>query len=121
MTNQLKIKKLLLMEAAEDYVGLWSVIVEIEDYNPKLDTVSIKNQCLKLIRELLNDNLIEVGTFNSKSQFEIWQMSNTEIISRIEKEWNQLNREPNIGDIAWFISTKKGELESKSLENIIID
>lgn len=114
INNEVEIKKAILLETAEDYVGLWSVIREIKDHNPNSDASLLRKQTIKLIKPLLNNQLIQAGQF-SISKFEIWSISSKATINRIEKEWDELGHEPSISDIVWFIATEKGELKIKKL------
>ncbi|MGL4879520.1 MAG: hypothetical protein ACRC8K_00460, partial [Waterburya sp.] len=103
-----------MLETADDYVGLWSVIREVKNKHPDSDASLFRKQTIKLIRELLDNQLIQAGQF-STIKFEIWNTSSEETINRIEKEWDELGREPDISDIVWFIATEKGESETKKM------
>ena len=103
------IKEDILIECAEDYVGLWALAWEFRNADSKRDALEIRQKTIQLIKELLNDNLIKVGNFNVNEErfFEVWELSPTEIIKRIENEWDALGREPSIGEIVWFTAMEK--------------
>lgn len=110
----INIKNRILVEAVDDYIGLWSIIREIRDCNKNLDLLSIRNQTISFLNEMLDNQLMQAGNFNAESEFKTWNFSSTEIINKIEKEWDKLGYEPNIGDIVWFEITEKGENEVRS-------
>ena len=76
-----------MLETAEDYVGLWSIIRKVKHENPNSNASLLRKQTIKLIRQLLDNQLIQAGQF-STSKFEIWNTSNEATINRIEKEWD---------------------------------
>lgn len=106
-------KNSVLMECCEDYVGLWSIMRSIYRDNPNINSGEAREQALELIKELMQNELIQPGMFTKKYNFRLWNLSFKETIARIEVEWNALKREPNIGEIVWFISTEKGERQIK--------
>jgi hypothetical protein len=99
----------VLMECDEDYVGLWSILRDIYRDNLNIDSLKARRKTLDLIKELMQDKLIQPGMFTGNANFELWKLSPQETITRIEAEWDALGREPNIGEIVWFITTEKGE------------
>ncbi|MGB3404093.1 MAG: hypothetical protein WBA77_15525 [Microcoleaceae cyanobacterium] len=62
---------------------------------------------------------MQIGMFepnnNNKLEYKIWDLEINSIINRIKIEWDELGTEPNIGDIAWFITTEKGEKEAERI------
>jgi hypothetical protein len=64
------------------------------------------------IHYLLSYGYIEAGNFekdeSGKSRWVTMILSADEIIKFIEQEWNLLGKNPNIGDICWFIATETG-------------
>lgn len=112
----MNIRDSILVECYEDYVGLWSILHSIRFNNQqKLDTWQVRVETINLIENLLNDNLIQAGMFTDRGDFEIWQLSPSAIIAKIQTEWDVLGRDPTIADIVWFITTEKGDEEAKRL------
>jgi len=110
------VRNSILIECNEDYVGLWSILQSIRfNSKQKLDASEARRETMKLIEELLNEGLIQPGQFIDNGEFEIWQLLTTDIIARIEAEWDALGREPTIADIVWFITTEKGDRDVKLL------
>jgi hypothetical protein len=57
---------------------------------------------LTLIKELMKNKIV-AGQFENHI-FKKWECSVEEATARIERAWNALGREPNIGDIVWFVA-----------------
>ena len=108
MDNELKID--LLLEGHEDYVGLW-YFLEIVAENLNLKKEKLKKKTLEIILCFLKEGYMEAGLLYGKGYFRKKDGNSEEIIVYIEKEWNALDREPNIGDVIWFNLTEKGEEE----------
>lgn len=109
MNNLEKVKRDFLVECTDDYVGLWSVIRRIKHALKEESSENIRAISVALIRGFLEPGLIKAGMPRITGEFEEWQFGPEEIVQRIESEWDKLGREPNIGDIVWFTSTKAGD------------
>jgi len=113
MTKSIEqISKEFLSECHDDYVGLWSLIWSIKNEMGETNPQNIRALTISLVTELLQQGLIEAGMPNSKGEFEGWQETPDEIIKRIEREWDQLGREPNIGEIVWFTASERGDSDA---------
>ncbi len=106
----------LLNEFNDDYVGLWSVIREIEEFEKNAE--SVKQKVLGLILYLLKNKFIIAGVPSRDGRFVRWEGDAMDIIHTIKSEWDKLGHKPDIGDIVWFTSTKAGEEELKRLQKI---
>jgi hypothetical protein len=100
----------ILLEACEDYVGLWSVIWEFREIFKEAQESATRQKTIKVIKSLLEDDLIYAGQFNIDGEFERWDGTYFDVLSRIEAEWDELGREPEMGEIVWFEATEKGEM-----------
>lgn len=107
--NKLRTRNVVLRECCVDYVGLWSILREIEGDNPNINSFEARRETLELIKELMHDELIQPGMFAEDTNFELWKLSPQDTISCIEVQWDILGRKPTIGEIVWFIITEKGE------------
>jgi hypothetical protein len=103
-----------LAECREDYVGLWKLIWRIGNETRETDPDTIRSLAIALLTNLLNKGLIKAGMPNATGEFEEWRASPDEIIRRIEARWDRLGKEPDIGDVVWFTTTEKGDVESQS-------
>jgi hypothetical protein len=109
------IKDSILIECCEDYVGLWAIAWEFREIQKEKDASEIRRKTMQVVEELLNADLIQAGTFSEDGDFEVWKLQTPDILKRIESEWDVLRREPNLGEIAWFIATDQGEKEAKKI------
>lgn len=104
------IKRALVEEAQSDVVGLWAVLWQVKNELPSLSSEEAKAATLEVVRDALGREEIVVGGFGGgdteTTSFIPWQMSLTDALQRIEREWGALGREPNLGDIAWFVAPR---------------
>jgi hypothetical protein len=102
--NLERTKQEIIDECHEDYVGLWSLSWNLKRSFQEASEQDIRSLTIKLVRELLQEKDIHAGQFGAGAKFIIWEMDVDEVVSRIEKEWDELGREPTIGDIVWFVA-----------------
>lgn len=102
-----EITRQFLIEAQQDYGGLWSLVWELRNGCKELDPNETRGLVIRIIAELLHEKLIRAGIPNSSGQFEEWSGSAEEIVARIQSEWDKLGHDPGIGDIVWFVSTEQ--------------
>jgi hypothetical protein len=95
----------LVEECHEDHVGLWRIVNAVRLDLGSRNPIETRTMTLRLIRSLLEERGIQVGHPAPDGQhFITWDLPPDQALSRIEKEWSALGREPNIGEIAWFTS-----------------
>ncbi|MBS0208236.1 MAG: hypothetical protein JSS27_04705 [Planctomycetes bacterium] len=85
-------------ECEDDYVGLWSIYRQAKEAgldDPKLWTLAI-------VSFLLHANIVQAGAPDDQGGFIPWKSSPDDAWRRIASEWQNLQREPDIGDIVWF-------------------
>ncbi|WP_218080291.1 hypothetical protein [Anthocerotibacter panamensis] len=109
------IRDSILIECSEDFVGLWSIAWRLRNRLKETDLFRIRQQTMQIVQDLLFADLIQAGTISDR-ELEVWEITPSEIISRIESEWDILGREPDIGEIVWFVATEKGEQEAELLK-----
>jgi hypothetical protein len=97
------IESIIRQECSEDDVGLWSILWNVRHFFPDLPAEEHRKLTLGIVRAILLDGRIRAG-FPSPGQrsFIPWDLTTEEVIARISSEWDELGREPNIGDIVWF-------------------
>jgi len=100
------LKQSILTEIEEDHVGLWSIIRDVEEFFPNKDEAAIRDQVLKLLRELLLDKEIKAGFPTKEGTFRAVRATPERILRRIEAAW-PLGRRPTIGEGLWFTKAKK--------------
>ncbi|GFZ94127.1 hypothetical protein CYANOKiyG1_04810 [Okeania sp. KiyG1] len=108
-----------IIEGTEDYVGLWQIIGRFREKFPQANSQEIKLMTLEATREILETGFMEIGMFEyvdkNNLEYQIWNLDIEGIINRIEREWDELGRIPSLGEIAWLITTKKGEKEAERI------
>src|SRR6202021_3824306 len=116
MNDLTTVAQQFLTECSEDHVGLWSLVREIRRAGA-VDDSNILGTTLTLLMPFLAEGNIIAGEFvrNDKFhtspldgyEFHKWKMPPREVIAKIESEWTQLGRDPNIGEIVWFTSAAR--------------
>lgn len=112
-----KLHKDILWECADDDTGLWVIIRSIseEDYFADVLPEWVRQKTLQIIKDLLEEDLIEAGNFR-ENIYSTMCLQVNEIIAFIEREWDALGHTPSGGDVCWFRATPKGERLSHDLE-----
>lgn len=94
--------QVVLDHCADDYAGLWLAVAELRmatggaiDFRRILD----------ILYGLLRSGLLQAGFPTPDGGFEPWPLAPEEALSRIEDEWQELGRDPDIGEIVWFMTT----------------
>lgn len=102
------LEKSLLREAAEDHRGLWIFPWSLREEFGIEDHEERRRITLRMVSDLLGAGLLRAGFPKGRLDFEPWTLSADEAVKRIEREWDALGREPDIGEIVWFDITEKG-------------
>jgi hypothetical protein len=103
MHDLTNVKREIIAECGEDYVGLWSIIRKLLAVGIEGESI-VMEATLQLLLQLLVSEELVAGQFRAE-KFEIWNGHPQDIVSRIKNEWIALGRSPNIGEIAWFTRT----------------
>jgi len=95
----------LVEECQEDHVGLWRIANAVRFDLGAVSPTETRALTLRLVRRLLNERGMQEGfPAPDGRHFVAWDLPADQAVSRIEKEWSRLAREPNIGEVAWFTS-----------------
>ena len=94
---------MLAEEVMTDCVGLWSVLWEVKQRLPSLTSAEARTIVLAVVRAALEREVILPVEFVDMHVVP-WKASPKEAMERIESAWLALGREPNIGEIVWFIA-----------------
>jgi hypothetical protein len=102
------LKQGLLAECADDHVGLWSVIRDVEEAFLEDDAAAIRERVLALLQELLMAQEIQAGFPTPDGQgFRPLRLAPEKVLARIEAEW-PVGQRPTVGEGLWFTrATKK--------------
>lgn len=100
------LKQMLLAECEDDYVGLWSVIRDVEEALPELAEAAVRERVLQLLRDLLLAGEIVAGIPTAKGGFRSLRDSAEKVLARAEADW-PVGHRPTIGEGLWFTRTSK--------------
>jgi hypothetical protein len=113
MIDMNQLKRDVLAECEEDYVGLWSIIWRVRyalndgqyplPEDDRADSSEVRRLTLQLVQDLLEAGLVQAGSPAPDGRgFARWSLRPREVVRRITSEWDALGREPNIGEVVWF-------------------
>jgi hypothetical protein len=95
----------LVEECHEDHVGLWRIVNAVRFDLGSTDPSQTRAATLRLVRSLLQERGMQVGhPAPDGRHFVPWNLPPDQAVSRIDREWSALGRDPNIGEVAWFTS-----------------
>jgi hypothetical protein len=98
----------LAEECHVDHVGLWEIVNAVQFDLGSTNPSETRELTLRLVRRLLHERGMQVGhPAPDGRHFIAWDLPADQAVSRIEKEWSALGREPNIGELAWFTSAQE--------------
>jgi hypothetical protein len=110
MTSLRTIKLEVLHHCFDDYTGLWEVIRTVQRHAPDLDGQPLIDTTLRCVRDLIETELVELGAPVADGRgFSRWNLEADESLSRIEREWKALDREPNLGEVVWLTTSARGD------------
>ena len=89
----------IIEEAKADEAGLWFIIHRVRDglgvNQPRL----LKAITLQVVNQILTTGEVVAGYYKPHGAgIDVLKMEPEKVVSRIEEEWNQMGREPSIGD-----------------------
>ena len=103
------IRKEILVEGLDDYVGLWELPWILRRRKPESTDDEVRERALEILSPLLREGLIEAGALRDDGDFLPWPCTPEEALARIDKEWRELGQDPNIGQVCWFSNTASGD------------
>lgn len=108
MSNFEELTESFLLEAEEDCVGLWQIVKHVKEDLSIEGSADVREMTIAVVRKLLESGAQAGDSPYTKGRFMPWrEQGATEVIKRIEKEWDALGRDPNIPDIVWFSINKQ--------------
>ena len=112
------IEKEFLLEAIDDYVGLWEFPSAIRRHLNEQDPEKVRELSMTLVRRLIGEELMVAGDLAEEGGFAPWTHSAAKSVERIDELWRRLGRHPNLGgDIPWFNLTPKGETAAEKIKH----
>lgn len=104
----------LVEECQEDHVGLWRVVNAVRFDLGSQNPLETRTMTLRLVHRLLDERGMQVGhPAPDGRHFIAWSLATDQAVSRIEKEWSALGRDPDIGEVAWFTSMQESPSPSQ--------
>jgi hypothetical protein len=98
-----EVRDILAKEVQTDCVGLWAVLWAVKERLPSLTPAEARATVLAVVREALEREIVVPGEF-SEMHFVPWEASLKEAMERLESAWLALGREPNLGEVVWFVA-----------------
>lgn len=98
-----EIGEVLAKEVQTDGVGLWAVLWEVKQRLPSLSPAEARATVLAVVRGAIERGVVVPGEF-VEMRFVPWESSPKEVLERIESAWIALRREPNVGEVVWFVA-----------------
>jgi len=90
----------LLSDIENDYLGLWEVSHLL--HGPGVPTVAARRELgMNLVRDLVSQHGLIPG-FLTEGGFVLWLIDPIDAVARIDREWRELGRDPNISEVCWF-------------------
>ena len=100
----------LLIEGKDDFVELRIIAEHVGDLLRTDDPQRIRTATLAVLREVMEEALVEVGTLNpTTGELDTWTCGHQEAIDRISREWQALARSLKLYEIACFRDTIRGK------------
>lgn len=95
---------------------MWTVVKVIRRRyeDEEVDEYEIRRMAMEILRPLLEEGLIEAGPIGGDWS-EAWSLPPNEVLSKIEAIWDEFGSEPQMWDICWFRTTKKGDEAIESM------
>jgi hypothetical protein len=94
-------------EAAEDYVGLWSVVRHLRRYLPHATDAALQSSLRDVIRRLMSSGCA-FGQFVDNVGFVVWP--GDQIVEQVLDALASLGRDPDIGEVGWFVGPPEAAL-----------
>ncbi len=96
----------IIAEAKADEVGLWFIIRGIRDDLGVKEPLALRETALQCVTELLASGQVVAELYSPDgSGIDVSDMEPERVVSHINMAWDELGREPNIGDILVFIGS----------------
>lgn len=118
MMNQDKIDAIVrdyVKAAGSDYIGLWQIVIRVRHDFGLSDRSEIRKLVMKIVEGMLSAGLEAVTLESSGPGCLLWENQNLNyVLDRISSEWDNLDHDPNPGDIVWF-NRKRVTVESSKV------
>lgn len=106
----------ILIEGLDDSIGIWEIAAVVRGELPRPDDRAVRAASLEIVEDVLEEGLMRPGFPTREGAFEALQKTPRETLERVEREWDELRRDPDVGEGIWFDLTEKGEEYARMLE-----
>ncbi len=97
----------LIAEAEVDEVAVWMFVVPLREEFKIPTGGQMKSICLELVQMMLEWSDVVAGEYLPQTyEFVPWDLTADEVVARISREWDQLGRDPSIGELGVFLSRR---------------
>ena len=101
--NTEALEKEILLYVEDDYLNLHLAVEGMaKELYPRAWRRERFELVLRAAENLIRAGKLEAGELYPPGEFAAWPYEPDEAIERIRREWAQLDRPFNVGDIAWF-------------------
>ncbi|AKT38324.1 hypothetical protein [Chondromyces crocatus] len=115
MTQLEAIVDRVVVEGYGDWVDLCGITIQVSqglglpDKAPDALEEEVLKNTLEVLDYVLSNGLMVVGEFGrTMADFVPWGFTVPEALTRIEKEWREQGRDPQLWEICWFENTAAG-------------
>lgn len=94
--------------------------------NKSVDDTALVTPTLEVIHDLLESGYVVAGQVATDEKTDLlyirsWEMSPSDTVRRIEHDWRELGRTPNLGEVVWLELTDAGRAKIRSISNLNTD
>lgn len=105
-----RLRREILAELADDYVGLWEVAWMVATELGSEDAAAVRENTMRLVEGMLLRGLIRPGLAREDGGFDPWPTGPEDFVLALKERWDAVGgRLPTLGEIAWFDSTPRGQ------------
>ena len=102
--DHMRLQEKWLRIANDTELGLWVIVKDLVEKSPHASPSEIRSMTVNALRPILESGKLYAADLLPDGKVRLWKGSSDEILNRIDAEWIGLGRDPNIGDIVWFLS-----------------
>ena len=99
---------------------MWELAADIRDVlGRNADPASVRRAVLEALRPLVEAGYANIGHLTRHgrlSELTPWSLDGRSAMDELERQWIQLARDPQIGDLGWLQLTPLGETVARTFE-----
>ena len=103
----------VLKRGLDDWIQAGEVASVVLSADKQATTNDIRRVALEVIAELVRSGLMKAGDVTSEG-FTEWSMTPDDAVQRIVREWNAIDRSPQLGEICWLSNTSEGDRRARA-------